>query len=112
MDNLGDVLQTSGYLLAQYLDAADTVVEKAFSIPERPQEQTWRFDGNFRPQQEHSYPHGQVYNNRYLCLYEVPDTEKHEGGYGYIHDFREGVPVDGLYEIRVKAQAMHREHPV
>jgi hypothetical protein len=111
MDNLGDVLQTSGYLLAQYLDAADEVVERAFSVAERPQEKTWRFAGNFRPQQEHTFPHGSVYQNRYLCLYEVPDTENHEGGYGYIHDFKTGVPVDGLYEIRVKAQAMHREHP-
>lgn len=111
MDNLGDVLQTSGYLLAQYLDAADQVVEKAFSVAERPQVKTWRFDGNFRPQQEHTYPHGRVYNNRYLCVYEVPDTENHEGGYGYIHDFKQGVPADGVYEIRVKAQAMNREHP-
>ncbi|MEZ5386096.1 MAG: DUF1592 domain-containing protein [Prosthecobacter sp.] len=111
MDNLGDVLQTSGYLLAQYLDAADQVMEKAFSVAERPQEKTWHFDGNFRPQQEHTYPHGRVYNNRYLCVYEVPDTENHEGGYGYIHEFKQGVPVDGVYEIRVKAQAMNRENP-
>ncbi|MCB1279840.1 DUF1592 domain-containing protein [Prosthecobacter sp.] len=111
MDNLGDVLQTSGYLLAQYLDAADQVVEKAFSVAERPQKKTWRFDGNFRPQQEHTYPHGRVYNNRYLCVYEVPDTENHEGGYGYIHEFKQGVPVDGVYEIRVKAQAINRVHP-
>ncbi|HRJ08666.1 MAG TPA: DUF1592 domain-containing protein [Prosthecobacter sp.] len=111
MDNLGDVLQTSGYLLAQYLDAADQVVERAFSVTGKPEEKTWRFTDNFRPQQEHTFPHGAVYKNRYLCLYEVPDTENHEGGYGYIHDFKQGVPVDGLYEIRVKAQAMHREHP-
>lgn len=111
MDNLGDVLQTSGYLLAQYLEAADQVVERAFSVTSKPEEKTWRFDGNFRPQQEHTFPHGAVYKNRYLCLYEVPDTENHEGGYGYIHDFKQGVPVDGLYQIRVKAQAMHREHP-
>lgn len=111
MDNLGDVLQTSGYLLAQYLEAADQVVERAFSVTSKPEKKTWRFDGNFRPQQEHSFPHGTVYKNRYLCLYEVPDTENHEGGYGYIHDFKQGVPVDGLYEIRVKAQAMNREHP-
>lgn len=111
MDNLGDVLKTSGYLLAQYLDAADQVVEKAFSITARPKEQTRRFAGNFRPQQEHTFPHGKVYNNRYLCLYEVPDTENHEGGYGYISSFQKGVPVDGVYEIRVKAQAMYRENP-
>jgi hypothetical protein len=111
MDNLGDVLQTSGYLLAQYLDAADQVVERAFSAKEKPKEKTWRFADNFRPQQEHTFPHGKVYNNRFLCVYEVPDTENHEGGYGYIHEFKQGVPVDGNYEIRVKAQAMHREHP-
>ncbi len=111
MDNLGDVLQTSGYLLAQYFDAADQVVERAFSRDEPPKEQTWRFTGNFRPQQEHTFPHGAVYQNRYLCLYEVPDTENHEGGYGYIHDFRQGVPADGMYEVRIRAQAMHREHP-
>jgi hypothetical protein len=111
MDNLGDVLQTSGYLLAQYLDAADQVVGKAFSVAEQPQTKTWHFHGNFRPQQEHTHPHGKVYNNRYLCVYEVPDTENHEGGYGYIHDFKQGVPVDGVYEIRVKAQALNRVHP-
>lgn len=111
MDNLGDVLQTSGYLLAQYLEAADQVVEKAFSVTEKPPEQTWKFNGNFRPQQEHTYPHGRVYNNKYLCIYEVTDTENHEGGYGFISNFQKGVPVDGIYEIRVKAQAMHRQHP-
>ncbi len=111
LDNLGDVLQTSGYLLAQYLEAADLVVEKAFSVTNRPQEKQWRFEGNFRPQQEHTYPHSRVYNNKFMCLYEVPDTENHEGGYGYLSSFQQGVPVDGIYEIRVKAQAMHREHP-
>lgn len=110
-DNLGDALQTSGYLLAQYLDAADEVVEKALGQTIQPETKTWRFSDHFRPQQEHTYPHGAVYQNRYLCLYEVPDTVNHEGGYGYIHDFRQGVPVDGFYEIRVRAQAMHREHP-
>jgi hypothetical protein len=108
---LGDVLQTSGYLLAQYLDAADQAVEKALGATERPSEQTWKFAGNFRQQQELRHPHGKVFNYRYLCLYEVPDTVNHEGGYGPIHDFQEGVPSDGRYEIRVKAQAMNRLHP-
>jgi hypothetical protein len=111
MDNLGDVLKTSGYLLAQYLDAADQVVEKALGATDRPQEQRWTFDKNFRQQQELNYSHSRVYNNRYLCVYEVPDTENHEGGYAPIQAFQQGVPHDGLYEIKVKAQAMNREHP-
>src|SRR5207302_9247203 len=41
MDNIGDALRTSGYLLEQYMDAADQVVEKALQAHERPQPQTW-----------------------------------------------------------------------
>src|SRR6185436_8357848 len=52
MDNIGDTLRTSGYLLAQYIDAADQVVEKAFAQAERPREQTWRFTDDFRQQTE------------------------------------------------------------
>ena len=35
MDNNGSALRTSGYLLDQYLDAANQVVEKAFRLQER-----------------------------------------------------------------------------
>ncbi|MEQ1859240.1 MAG: DUF1592 domain-containing protein [Chthoniobacteraceae bacterium] len=111
MDNLGDVLRTSGYLLAQYLDAADQVVERALGVTEKPAEQTWTFKDNFRQQQELTFSHTSVYQNRYLCVYEVPDTDKHEGGYVPVHAFSQGVPGDGIYEIKVKAQAMNRHHP-
>lgn len=111
MDNLGDVLQTSGYLLDQYLDAADAVVEKAFALQQRPSEQTWKFDKNFQQQPELSYSHSRVYNYRYLCVYECMDSENHEGGYAPINGFQKGVPVDGFYEIKVLAHAMNREHP-
>ena len=111
LDNLGDVLQTSGYLLAQYLDAADQVVERALGVTEQPKEQTWTFKDNFRQQAELTFSHSAVYNNRYLCVYEVPDTDKHEGGYVPVHAFSKGVPSDGVYEIKVKAQAMNRHHP-
>jgi hypothetical protein len=111
MDNLGSVLQTSGYLLAQYLDAADQVVERGLGVTEKPQERTWTFKDNFRQQAELTFSHTSVYGNRYLCVYEVPDTDKHEGGYVPIVAFSEGVPSDGLYEIKVKAQAMNRHHP-
>ncbi len=111
LDNLGDVLQTSGYLLAQYLDAADLVVEKALGMMERPRGQSWVFNGNFKQQPELSYAHGRVYQYRYLCLYETMDTVNHEGGYAPIHGFEHGVPHDGVYEIQVHAQALNRHHP-
>jgi hypothetical protein len=110
-DVLGDTLQTSSHLLGQYLQAADRVVEQALGVTQPTAEQTWHFKDNFIPQAEHTYPHRAVYQNRYLCVYEVPDTSSHEGGYVPIHAFRKGVPADGLYEIKVRAQAMNRVHP-
>ena len=32
-----------------------------------------------------------------------------KGGYGHIEEFLQGVPVSGLYNIEIKAQAMHRD---
>lgn len=110
-DNLGDVLQTSGYLLAQYLDAADVVVEQALGVVARPKEHSWVFTRNFQQQPELRYSHGKVYDFRYLCVYEVMNSVNHEGGYAPIHGFEAGVPHDGVYEIRVRAQALNRHHP-
>jgi hypothetical protein len=111
LDTLGDVLQTSGYLLSQYLEAADAVVERAVPSLPRVAERSWQFSRNFIPQAEHTYPHRKVFNNAFLVLYEVPDTSSHEGGYVSVHAFREGVPADGEYEIQVRAEALHRSHP-
>jgi hypothetical protein len=111
MDNLGDVLQISSYLLDQYLDAADAIVEKAFALQQRPGQQTWKFDRNFQQQPELSFSHGRVFNYRYLCVYECMDSENHEGGYAPINGFQKGVPVDGFYEIKVLAHAQNRQHP-
>ncbi len=111
MDNVGDTLVTSGHLLDQYLDAADLVVEKALGTLEQPEEQSWHFEGNFVPGAELKYAHKSVYQNRYLCVYEVPNTLNHEGGYSAISDFKHGVPVDGTYEVRVLAHSVNRQHP-
>src|SRR5581483_921794 len=61
MDNVGEALVTSGYLLEQYMDAADQAVEKAFRLQERPQPQTWIFNSNFRQQPELDYAHSAVF---------------------------------------------------
>ena len=111
MDNIGDALKTSGYLLAQYLDAADQVVEKAFEQTERPAEQTWRFDRDFLQQQELNRCHAVAYNNHFIGLYESPVSIRNEGSYGPLLDFAQGVPADGFYEIKVKAEAKYRKNP-
>jgi hypothetical protein len=50
-----------------------------------------------------------VFKFKFLCLYEQPNTDTRQGGYGHIEDFLDGVPVSGIYEIKVNAQAMHRD---
>lgn len=111
MDNIGDALVTSGYLLEQYLDAADRIVEKALQLEARPEMQTWSFRGDFRQQQELDYAHKQIYGQRYLCLYETMQSVQHEGAYGPLKAFAKGVPADGFYEIRVLAEAKNRRNP-
>ena len=111
MDNVGDALVTSGYLLDQYLDAADVLVEKSLGPLKKPEEKTWHFTKNFKQGQELSYSHGKVYDYKYLCVYEVPNTKNHEGGYAAIEDFAAGVPADGYYEVQALAHSLNRDHP-
>ena len=110
MENLGDVLQTSGYLLDQYLDAADTVVEKVFAHQQQPKEQVWHFKGEFKTKAKSEKKRNE-YDNRHLLVMECMDSDKHTAGFGFIKDFEEGVPADGFYEIQVLVKAMNRQHP-
>ena len=111
LDNAGDALVTSGYLLEQYLEAADRIVEKAFAIDQPPQQQTWRFTAPFQQQPELDPAHRHAFDLRYLCLYDCPQAERPEGAYGPLQEFHGGVPLDGTYEIKVLAQAMNRDTP-
>ncbi|WP_237607512.1 DUF1592 domain-containing protein [Roseimaritima sediminicola] len=108
MDNLGASLVTSGFLLDQYFQAAQRLVETRLGKPQL-EPQTWHFTDNFRQYEELSGPHRAAFDYEYLCLYEQPNTDTRQGGYGHIEDFLEGVPVSGLYDIEVHAQAMHRD---
>ena len=107
-DNIGDALRTSGYLLEQYLNAANEVVEKAFNQVERPPEQAWRFTEDFR-QPEFLHVHKVLHGYRFMVLYETTTAIKPEGSYGFLPTFSQGVPADGHYEIRVKAEAKNRK---
>ncbi len=108
LDNVGQSLVTSGFLLDQYFLAADRLVESRLNRPPT-EPKTWHFKGNFRQYEELEGSHKSVFNFRYLCIYEQPNTDTRQGGYGHIEDFLQGVPVSGLYDIEVLAQAMHRD---
>ena len=108
IDTIGKSLVTSGFLLDQYFQSANRLVEMRLGRPETPS-QTRVFNSHFVQYEELSGPHKSAFNYRYLCLYEQPNTDTRQGGYGHIEDFLKGVPVSGLYDIEVEAQAMHRD---
>ena len=108
MDNIGESLVTSGFLLDQYFLAASRLVEARLGKPAMAPKD-WHFTDNFQQYEELSGSHRSVFNYEYLCLYEQPNTDTRQGGYGHIEDFLQGVPVAGLYDIEVHAQAMHRD---
>lgn len=119
-DNVGAALVTSGFLLEKYLDAADAVIEKAlpaqgtnnaFASTETTQPQEWTFKDYFYQQPELRIAHDKAFKHKYLILYDHPLNDKPEGAYGPLHDMKEGVPADGIYEVRVLAQALHRDTP-
>ncbi|MCR9202191.1 MAG: DUF1592 domain-containing protein [Planctomycetaceae bacterium] len=111
LDNVGDTLVTSGYLLQQYLRAADLAVTKAVTPLSRPTAKTWTFTDNFRQQPEIDQVHRKTTEYRHITLYDVVGADKHEGAYAAIHDFASGVPHDGWYEIQFRAVGVNRQHP-
>ncbi len=108
MDTIGDSLVTSGFLLDQYFQAASRLVETRLEKPAM-KSKSWHFTDNFRQYEELSGSHQSVFHFEFLCLYEQPNTDTRQGGYGHIEDFLDGVPVSGLYDIDVHVQAMHRD---
>ena len=110
-DNIGDQLTTSGFLLEKYLEAADACVEKAFATIRPADPQEWVFKDRFYQQPELARAHEKAFGHRYLVLYDHPRNEKPEGAYGPLNAFEAGVPADGVYQVRVLAEALHRDTP-
>lgn len=108
MDTIGRTLVTSGFLVDQYFQAANRLVETRLGKPAM-EPKDWRFNSHFVQYEELSGSHRTAFNYRYLCLYEQPNSDTRQGGYGHIEDFRQGVPVSGLYDLEVEATALHRD---
>ena len=102
IDHIGSAMITSGFLLDRYFAAANRLVELRLNRP-LIAPQTWHFNGHFKQYEELEGPHREAFNYRYLCLYEQPNTDTRQGGYGHIEDFLDGVPTSGLYDIEVLA---------
>ncbi|MEZ0385833.1 MAG: DUF1587 domain-containing protein, partial [Verrucomicrobium sp.] len=108
IDTIGQTLVTSGFLVDQYFQAANRLVETRLGKPAMGPQQ-WRFNGHFVQYEELQGSHKDAFNFGFLNLYEQPNTDTRQGGYGHIEDFLNGVPVSGLYDIDVEAQAKHRD---
>lgn len=108
MDTIGKSLVTSGFLVDQYFQAANRLVETRLGKPVM-EPKDWKFNGHFVQYEELQGSHKDAFNFRYLNLYEQPNTDTRQGGYGHIEDFLKGVPASGLYDIEVEAQALHRD---
>lgn len=108
LDTIGQSLVTSGFLVDQYFLSANRLVETRLGKPDTAPK-TWRFNKNFVQYEELTGSHKAAFNFRYLNLYEQPNTDTRQGGYGHIEDFKQGVPVSGLYDIEVEAAALHRD---
>ncbi len=108
IDTIGQTLVTSGFLVDQYFQAANRLVETRLGKPVM-EPQQWRFNGHFVQYEELQGSHKDAFNFGFLNLYEQPNTDTRQGGYGHIEDFLNGVPVSGMYDIEVEAQAKHRD---
>ncbi len=108
LDTIGQSLVTSGFLVDQYFLSANRLVETRLGKPATAPK-TWRFNKNFVQYEELYGSHKSTFNFRYLNLYEQPNTDTRQGGYGHIEDFKQGVPISGLYDLEVEATAMHRD---
>ena len=108
IDTIGESLVTSGFLLDQYFQAAHRLVESRLGKPTM-KAKDWHFSENFKQYEELAGSHRAVFKNKFLCVYEQPDTDTRQGSYGHIEDFLEGVPVSGLYDLKVLVQGMHRD---
>jgi hypothetical protein len=113
LDNVGATLVTSGPLLERYLTAAQRTIDKVFAPARKPPVQTWAFRSDFR--QFEGVGIDGVFRRtnglKHLTLFEVVGSDKIEAAYGPIEAMRAGVPFDGTYEIRFRAEAVNRRHP-
>lgn len=108
IDTIGKTLVTSGFLVDQYFQSASHLVEARLGKPVM-EPKSWHFDKHFVQYEELQGAHKAAFDFRYLNIYEQPNTDTRQGGYGHIEDFLQGVPVAGLYDLEVEAQAMHRD---
>ena len=105
-DNIGAALTTSDFLLTGYLSAAEAFLDHAVATGERPEMRRYSFQAPFCPtgnRHDGQDIPGQFQNIR--------KNTSDEGGFLWIDKFKQGVPHDGYYTLRIKAQGVNQRYP-
>jgi len=108
-DNIGKTLVMSDFLVQQYLEAADRVVDNAIILGAKPEVKTYTFqspimrrEGRFLERASRRLKQG------YDEIFRRPGDR---WGFVAIDKFQKGVPHSGRYRVRVRASAHNQEHP-
>jgi len=109
----GETLVTSGFLLRQYLEAAEKVVEEAVHFEDKPEVRVWDMKPPFdRTTGYQTGGEARYYQKRKETQPYQSIIQRIRGipkmGYHPLDDLREGVPESGWYHIRIQAEAKHR----
>lgn len=105
-NNIGAALSTSDFLLTGYLEAAETFVDRAVAAGERPEPRKYSFEAPF-------HPTGNRHDGQDLpgVYQNIRKNTSDQGGFLWLADFEHGVPHDGWYKVRIRAEGVNREYP-
>ena len=110
----GEKLVTSSFLLRQYMEAAEKIVERAVHFEPKPETRHWNLLPPFdRTTKGFTYAESDHY--RKVVKQPPPYQTLHERmrdlpqmGYHPIDDLHAGMPISGWYTIRIEAEAKFR----
>ena len=112
--SVGEKLVTSSFLMRQYLEAADELIERAVHFEPQPEVRRWDLSPPF-DRTTGGFINGEAGYFRDVAKQPQPYQSLCErmrglpkGGYHPIDDLRDGVPVGGWYKIRIQAEAKFR----
>jgi len=110
----GERLVTSSFLLRQYVEAAEEIVEQAIHFEPKPETRRWDLKPPFHRGRQSFIGAESAYYQKVLkqpqpfqTLYERMGGSP-KGGYHPIDELRTGMPASGWYTIRIQAEAKFR----
>ncbi len=105
-DNIGATLITTDFLLEKQLSAAAAFLDHAIVTGPKPELRKYNFHAPFCPTgNRHD---GQDISGQYQ---NIRKNTSDVGGFLWLAQLPAGVPHDGYYTLRFKAQAMNRDYP-